>query len=148
MIAVLLLQYYYAEPPIRPHIYSHTSNVTLLDLFYLRIWPLVLNNLLTPAKLAPDLGSQGHLRRENIIIMSCLRLISTSAPSYFYLRHIQSVWAIGILSQGHMGAPLYRYTGQVGPRFGNSRSLVNCKNGAITSWLRLISTSDCFPHPH
>jgi hypothetical protein len=53
-----------------------------------------------------------------------------------------------MLSQGHMGAPLYRYTSQVGPRFGNSRSLVECKNGAIMSRLRLISTSDCFPHPH
>jgi hypothetical protein len=61
---------------------------------------------------------------------------------------MQSVWAIGMLSQGHIGAPLYRYTGQVAPRFGNSRSLVNCKNGAITSRLRLIFTSDCFPHPH
>jgi hypothetical protein len=37
MIAILLLQYYDAEPPIKPHIYSHTSNVTLLELFYLRI---------------------------------------------------------------------------------------------------------------
>jgi hypothetical protein len=27
-------------------------------------------------------------------------------------------------------------------------SLMNCKKGAITSWLRLITTSDCFPHPH
>ncbi len=33
---------------------------------------------LTPAKLAPDLGSQGHLRRENDAITSWLRLISTS----------------------------------------------------------------------
>ena len=47
-----------------------------------------------------------------------------------------------------MVAPLYHYTGQVAPRFGNSRSLVNCRNGAITSRLRLISTSDCFPHPN
>ena len=115
-----------------------------------------------------------------------------------------------MLSQRHMGAPLYLYTGQVAPRFGNSRSLVNCikwchyvmveadihlrllpassldinkvfeplacclkgiwvlpysvtpakltpdlgcqghlwsENDAITSWLRLISTSDCFIHP-
>jgi hypothetical protein len=37
MIAVPLLQYYDAEPPIKPHIYSHTSNVNLLELFYLRI---------------------------------------------------------------------------------------------------------------
>ncbi len=32
----------------------------------------------TPAKLAPDLGSQGHLRSENDAIMSWLRPISTS----------------------------------------------------------------------
>ncbi len=53
-----------------------------------------------------------------------------------------------MLSQGHMGTPLHRYTGQVVPRFGNSISLVNSKNGAIASRLRLISTSDCSPHPH
>jgi hypothetical protein len=29
-----------------------------------------------------------------------------------------------VLSQGFMGAPLRHYTGQVGPRFGNSGSLV------------------------
>jgi hypothetical protein len=42
-----------------------------------------------------------------------------------------------MLSQAHMGAPLYCYTSQVGPRFGDSMSLVECKNGAITSVLRL-----------
>ena len=73
----------------------------------------------TPAKLAPsDLGSQGRLRSENDAITSCLRLISTVTTSYIHIRHIQSVWAIGMLSQGHMGAPLYHYTSQVGPRFG------------------------------
>ena len=74
----LLLQYYDAEPPVKPHIYSHTSNVTLLELFYLRIYPLVLINLMPPAKLAPDLRSQGDLRRENTIITSCLWIISAS----------------------------------------------------------------------
>jgi len=39
-------------------------------------------------------------------------------PSYIHIMHIKSVWAIGMLSQGHVGAPLYRYTGQVCPRFG------------------------------
>ncbi len=43
--------------------------------------------------------------------------------SYIHIRHIHSVWDIGMLSQGHMVAPLYRYTGQVGPRFGKSGSL-------------------------
>jgi len=32
-----------------------------------------------------------------------------------------------MLSQRHLGAPLYLYTGQVGPRFGNSGSLVEWK---------------------
>ncbi len=129
--------------------------------------------------------------------------------SYIHIRHIQSVWDIGILSQGHMVAPLSHYTGQVSPRFGDSGSLEEWKwchnviveadihlkplhtivldiykvfetlvccikgiwvhlytitpaklapdlgsqghlwreNDAITSWLRLISTSDCFIHP-
>ena len=40
---------------------------------------------------------------------------------------MQNVWAIGMLSQGHMGAPLYRYTGQVGPRFWGSGSPVEWK---------------------
>ena len=131
--------------------------------------------------------------------------------SYIHIRHVQSVWDIGMLSQGHMVAPLYHYTSQVVLSFGNSGSLEEWKwchnvmveadihlqplhtsilvtykvfetlvcclngiwlhpytitrakfswvlgilgplwtvsNGAITSWLRLISTSDCFLHPH
>ncbi len=47
--------------------------------------------------------------------------------SYIHIRHIQSVWAIGMLSQGHMGAPLYCYPGQVGPIFGKSGSLEEWK---------------------
>ncbi len=145
---------------------------------------------MTPAKLAPDLGSQGHLRRQNIIITSCLRLISISdhfirpyktykkclshwyavsraygctlvplhrpnwpqiwgfcplwtvkkvplrhgwgwyppqTASHILIKHLQSVWAIGMLSQRHIVAPLYRYTGKVGPRFGKSGSLVEWK---------------------
>jgi len=78
MIAVLLQQYDDTKPPIKPHIYSHTSYVTLLELFYLKIYPLVLINLMIPAKSAPDLRSQGHLRRENTIVTSSLRMICTS----------------------------------------------------------------------
>ncbi len=44
-----------------------------------------------------------------------------------------------MLSQGHMGAPIYRYTNQVGPIFGKSGSLEEWK--WWTSRLRLISTS-------
>jgi hypothetical protein len=44
----------------------------------------------TPAKLAPDLGSQGHLWSENDAITSWLRLISTSdcfIHSYLTYKH-------------------------------------------------------------
>ena len=78
MIAVLLQQYDDTKPPIKPHIYSHTSYVTLLELFYLKIYPLILINLMIPAMSAPDLRNQGHLRRENTIVTSSLRMICTS----------------------------------------------------------------------
>ncbi len=70
----------------------------------------------TPAKLAPDLGIQGHLRCGNDATTSCLRQYPPQTASYIHIRHLQSVWAIGMLSQGHMVAPLHHYTGQVGPR--------------------------------
>ncbi len=47
--------------------------------------------------------------------------------SYIHIRHIQSVWDIGMLSQGHMVAPLYPYTSKVAPRFGDSGSLEEWK---------------------
>ena len=47
--------------------------------------------------------------------------------SYIHIWHIQRVWAIGMLSQGHVGAPLYRYTGQVGTRFWDLGSLMEWK---------------------
>ncbi len=66
--------------------------------------------------------------------------------SYIHIRHIQSIWAIGMLSQRHMGAPLYRYTIQVGPRFGDSGSLEEwkwCHNIMFEAdiHLRLLHTS-------
>ncbi len=66
--------------------------------------------------------------------------------SHIHVRHIQCVWAIGILSQGHMDAPLYCYTSKFCPRFLNWGCLWS-ENDAITWWLRLTSTSDYFPHP-
>ncbi len=89
MIAVLLLQYYDAESPIRPHTYSHTYNVTLLELFFLRIYHLLLINLVTPAKLAPDLGSQGHLRRENNVITSWWGWYPPQTTSHIPVGHIK-----------------------------------------------------------
>ncbi len=67
--------------------------------------------------------------------------------SHIHDRNIQCVSAIGILSQGHMDAPLYRYTSKGGPRFWYLGHLWS-KNDAIKSWLRLKSTSDCFLHPY
>jgi hypothetical protein len=67
--------------------------------------------------------------------------------SHIHIRHCQCVWAIGILPRGHMDAPLYCYTSKVGPRFWNLCHLWS-ENVAITSWLRLTSTSDCFSHPY
>ncbi len=56
--------------------------------------------------------------------------------SYIHSRHIKSVWDIGMLSQMHMVAPLYRYTGQVSPRFGHSSSLEECK------WCHIMFEAD------
>ncbi len=66
--------------------------------------------------------------------------------SYIHIRHIHSVWAIGMLSQGLIAAPLYCYTGQVGPRFGDSGSLEKwkwCHNIMFEAnvHLRLLHTS-------
>ena len=51
-----------------------------------------------------------------------------------------------MLSQENMGAPIYHHTGQVGPRFGNSGSLVEwklCYNIMVEAgvYLRLLHTS-------
>ena len=74
-------------------------------------------------------------------------LIPTSDHFIHPIRCIQSVWTIGILSQGSMGAPLYHYTGQVGPRFWNSRQGLWSESDIITSQLMPIPTSDLFIHP-
>ncbi len=101
----------------------------------------------TLAKFLPDLGIQVHLRSGNDATTSLLRLIFTSDHfSYMHIRHIQSVWAIGTLSQGHMVAPLYRYTGQVGPRFWDLGSLeewIWCHNVMVEADIhfRLLHTS-------
>jgi hypothetical protein len=76
------------------------------------------------AKLSPKLGILVHLGSKTDVIYLCLRLNPPQTTVYIHIRHTQSVWAIGMMSQGHMGAPLRHYTGQVGPRFGNSGSLV------------------------
>jgi len=83
---------------------------------------------ITPARLAPDLGSQqGHLWSDNDVNTSWLRLISTSDPfmhPYYAYTKCLSYW---LLVWGLKGVLVHPYTitpGQVGPRFGDSGSLV------------------------
>ena len=104
----------------------------------------------TPAKLAPDLGSQGHLWTENDAITSWLRLISTSNhfihPYYTYTKCL-SHWYVG--TRPH-GSHLIPNTIHVGPRFGKSGSLVEwkwCHNVMVEAniHLRPLHTS-ILPH--
>jgi hypothetical protein len=128
----------------------HTS---ILDIFKV-IEPLVCclkaiwlhPNTVTPAKLAPDLGRQGHLWSKNDAITSWWGWYPPQTASYIHIRHIQSVWAIGMLSQGHLFAPSYRCTGQIGPGSGKSGSLGGwkwCQNILVEAeiHLRLLHTS-------
>jgi hypothetical protein len=99
--------------------------------------------IVTQAKLAPDLGILGHLWRVKMVpLHHSWGWYPHQTTAHIHIRHIQSVWTTGMLSQGYMGASLYHYTGQVGPRFVKSGSLVEGENDAITLWLRLLSTSD------
>ena len=116
-----------ADIHIRP---LQTSTLDIFKVFEPLVCCIKLNGMwlhpytITPAKLATDLGVQGPFWNENDVITSWYPPQTTS---YIHIRHIQSVWASIMLSQGHIGAPLYRYTGQVGPRFGSSGSLVKWK---------------------
>ena len=62
------------------------------------------------------------------------------------LDKLKMVWAIIMLSQGHIGASLYLYTRQVGPSIGNSGLVVEwkrCHNVIFEAYihLRLLHTS-------
>ncbi len=102
---------------------------------------------ITPAKLAPNLGILGPLWTVKMVpLCHSWGWYPPQTASHILIRHIQSVWAIGILSQGHMVAPVYCYTGQVDPRFGKSGSLVEwkwCHNVLVEAdiHLRLLHTS-------
>ncbi len=93
------------------------------------------------------MGIQVHLRCEKMMPQHHgWGWYSPQTTSYIHGRHIQSVWAIGMLSQGLMDAPLYCYTSQVGPRFGDSDSLEEwkwCHNVMLETnvHLRLLHTS-------
>ncbi len=102
----------------------------------------------TPAELAPDLGSQGHLWSENDAIMSWLRLKSTSDLLHTSIEDINKVfqplvWCLeGIWVHPYIVTPA-----KLAPDLGSQVHFWS-KNDATTSWLRLISTSDHFIHPY
>ncbi len=67
---------------------------------------------------------------------------------HIHIIHVQCVWGIdiGMLSQGHIGAPSYHSTGQVGPRFWSFGSLMEwnwCNYIMVEAdtYLRLLPTS-------
>ncbi len=98
-------------------------------------------------RLAPDFGFWGHLWSGNDAISSQLRLTS---PSDCFPNSYQT-YTKG-LRYWHAISEAYGCTHTVPPAklatdFG---ILVICgmENDAISSWLRLKSTSDCIPHPY
>ncbi len=102
----------------------------------------------TQAKLPPDLGSQVHLRCWNDdAITSQLRLISTS---HYFMRPYWTYMKCGNLwygvSRAHGCTIIPGTLAELAPNLGILGCLCN-GIGTITSRLRLISTSDCFPHP-
>ncbi len=67
--------------------------------------------------------------------------------SLIHIRHIQSVWAHWYVVHGHTVAALHSHTHTTWIRFWGSGSLMWIKNDVITSWLRLLSYSNCLMHP-
>jgi hypothetical protein len=94
----------------------------------------------TPAKFPPDLGIQVHLRSGNDATTSWLRLISILDIYKVFEPLVCCLKGIWLHPYSVTPAKLPPDLGiQVHLRSGND---------ATTSWLRLISTSDCFIHPY
>ncbi len=68
--------------------------------------------------------------------------------SLIHVRHIQSVWAHWYAIHGHTVATLHSDTHTAWLRLWGSGSLMWIKNDVITSWLRLLSYSNCLTHPY
>ena len=124
----------------------HTSMVIIYNMFEPLVCCLkgmlwVHPNTVTMAKLSPDLGILGRLWSIKMVpLRHSWGWYPPQTATHIHIRHIQSVWAIGMLSQGHMGAPLYRYTGGVVPIFGKPGSLEEwewCHNVMIEADIHL-----------
>jgi hypothetical protein len=79
------------------------------------------------SQVGPHLSIQVHLSSDNNATPSWWGWYPFQTTSNIHIRHIQSAWAIDMLTQGHIDAPLYRYTSQVGPRLGDLGSLEEWK---------------------
>ncbi len=122
----------------------HTSTVGIYKVFE----PLVCCHkgiwlhpyTITPAKLAPDLGSQCH----NIMFEAdiYLRLLHASILDIYKMFEPLVCCIKGIWVQLYSVTPA-----KLPPDLGIQVHL-RSENDATTSWLRLISTSDHFIHPY
>jgi hypothetical protein len=105
---------------------------------------------ITPARLAPYLGSQGHLWSDNDVNTSWLRLISTSDPfmhPYYAYTKCLSYWYAVSRACWCTLIPLHRPSSKLAPDLGIQVHL-RSENNAITSCFGLISTSDHFIHTY
>ncbi len=66
--------------------------------------------IIIPAKVASDFGIWVTCGVKMMPLCDGWGWHSPQTASHIYIRHIKCVWGIVLLSQGHMGAPLYRYT--------------------------------------
>ncbi len=76
---------------------------------------MVAPSYLYTGQVAPRFGDSGSL-----VEWKCCHNIMVEADIHLRPLHTSVFWVIGMLSQGHMVAPLYHYTCQVAPRFGDS----------------------------
>ena len=131
--------------PSRPQIYGHSASfvmsflrlISTSELDIQSVWAIVMlsqRHLGSPIHRYTDHIGTRYGKSENDVIMSCLGWYLLQTSSYIYIRHTKclSHWST---FQGHMGAPLYSYTGQIGPRVGSSGYYYNVdgSDGIISS---------------
>ncbi len=101
-----------------------------------------------PTLFGSDFGVLGHLWSQNDVIMSWLRLTAplkllpaSILDIYTMFEHIDML-SIDIWQQPYTVIPTF-----LGSDFGVLGHQWS-QNDMIISWLRLIATSNCFPHPY
>jgi hypothetical protein len=146
-IDVLLLDYQDATLPIKTHTYSHTANVNFIEITYLKIYPLVLINSFPPPSRQRfwNSGSLEEWKLCHYVMFDAgihLRLLSTS------ILGMHKVFEVLLCCLKGIWVHPYTVTqSKLSPDFGFCGHLWS-GNVAISSYLRLTSTSECFPHPY